>query len=306
VDLKDLETIEPCCITPWHAGFEVTIPDRDKAVKWAEITRERVLFVDASYRRGNIGVSIYFGLKRGRHKIEDKQSLKIGHSNQVTANHAELIAIHQAISHVEQIWNKVEGFPPEVKGTALPTIIASDNTTALLTLSRPARQSGQSIIRKTCETAKRLQDLGGPTLRLQWVPWRSGIKGGDTAHDQTKEASTQVLPALRTAILAPTVKHIRNTSGPKMTGKYAIDSALPGKHTRQLYDDRRHKEAKVLCRLRTRHSRLNKDLVRTKALESGECQCETGQEETARHFLFELPPMERTQETTPKDCRNTM
>ncbi|KAF2258524.1 hypothetical protein CC78DRAFT_478496, partial [Lojkania enalia] len=61
---------------------------------------------------------------------------------------------------------------------------------------------------------------------------------------------------------------------------------LPGKHTRLLYDKYIYREAKVLCQLRTKHSRLNSDLVRTKAVESIDCECGL-RREIARYFLFE-------------------
>ena len=287
VQLSDLETIEPYCLAPWQAGFQASIQTREEAVEWANKTHERVLYVDASYRKGNIGAGIYFGIGDGRHRIDDRQSLKIGLSEGVTANHAELIAMHRAMAHIECIWSTLEGFNTEARKLALPTVIANDNISVIHALSRPARQSGQSLLRKTCEIADRLKNQGGPVVRLQWVPGKSRVLGGDIAHELAQNATTEPLPEIRTTTLANALQQAKRAVKTKQQGISKMDSALPGRHTRLLYDNTKHKEAKVLSQLRTEHSRLNSRLARINAAESGECECGSGHEETVRHFLFE-------------------
>jgi hypothetical protein len=74
---------------------------------------------------------------------------------------------------------------------------------------------------------------------------------------------------------------------PENVGKHAkrVDAALPGKHTRQLYDRLPRKEASVLAQLRTGMARLNGYLYRINAAETDQCAC--GQaKETVEHFLF--------------------
>jgi hypothetical protein len=287
VQLSGLETIEPYCLAPWRAGIQASIQDREEAVKWANETKERVLYVDASYRKGNIGAGIYFGLGNGQHKIDDRQSLKIGLSEGVTANHTELIAMHRAMAHIECVWNNLEGFNTEARKLALPTVIANDNISVIHALSRPARQSGQNLLRSTCEIAEPLKNQGGPVVRLQWVPGKSKVLGSDIAHELAQNATTEPLPEIQTTTLAKALNQAKRTMNPKQRGKFAIDSALPGKHTRLLYDNTKYKEANVLSQLRTKHSRLNSYLARVNAVESGDCECGSGHEETVRHFLFE-------------------
>jgi hypothetical protein len=188
----------------------------------------------------------YFSLKRGRHKIDDRQSMKIGQNERVTANHTELITICQALTHMEQIWNALSEYRPEEKKMALPAIIASDNITALRALSQPARQSGKSIVRRACEIGKRLKDQGGPVIYLQWVPGRSAV-GSKIAHDLAKHATTESLPVTQTTTIAHALRQAKNTIGPRQKEKFAIDSALPENHTRLLYDTRKYKEANILC-----------------------------------------------------------
>ena len=74
---------------------------------------------------------------------------------------------------------------------------------------------------------------------------------------------------------------------PEKVGKHIkrVDAALPGKHTRQLYDHLTFKEARTLSQLRTGMARLNGYLFQVKAVPSNQCAC--GQaEETVEHFVL--------------------
>jgi hypothetical protein len=74
---------------------------------------------------------------------------------------------------------------------------------------------------------------------------------------------------------------------PEGVGKYSrrMDTALPGKHTRVLYDGFKRKGASVLAQLRTGMARLNGDLYRIGAAESDRCAYRQAKE-TIKHFLF--------------------
>ena len=64
---------------------------------------------------------------------------------------------------------------------------------------------------------------------------------------------------------------------PENVGRHAkrVDAALPGKHTRQLYDRLSWKEASVLAQLRTGMARLNGYLYRINAAETDQCDMRT-------------------------------
>ena len=64
-----------------------------------------------------------------------------------------------------------------------------------------------------------------------------------------------------------------------------VDAALPGKHTRLLYEHLSRKEAGVLAQLRTGVAKLNAYLHRIKATPSDQCACGQARE-TVEHFLF--------------------
>lgn len=74
---------------------------------------------------------------------------------------------------------------------------------------------------------------------------------------------------------------------PENVGRHTkrVDAALPGKHTRQLYDRLSWKEASVLAQLRTGMVRLNGYLYRINVAQTDQCACGQARE-TVEHFLF--------------------
>lgn len=65
-----------------------------------------------------------------------------------------------------------------------------------------------------------------------------------------------------------------------------LDSALPGPHTKIIYDCFDREKASVLARLRTGHARLNGYLHRIGQSESDLCACGV-ERETVQHFLLQ-------------------
>ncbi|KAF7520275.1 hypothetical protein G7054_g12831 [Neopestalotiopsis clavispora] len=83
-------------------------------------------------------------------------------------------------------------------------------------------------------------------------------------------------------------KRLSRTDAPPDTiGAFSkrIDTALPGCHTRQLYDALSWKEASVLVQLRTGMARLNYYLAQIGAVSSPECDCGHAKE-TVEHFVL--------------------
>ena len=75
---------------------------------------------------------------------------------------------------------------------------------------------------------------------------------------------------------------------PKGIGKYTtrLDGALPGKHTKQLYDSFKRTEAGILAQLRTGMIRLNGYLHQIGVTKSNQCIYGYAKE-TVKHFLFQ-------------------
>jgi hypothetical protein len=77
------------------------------------------------------------------------------------------------------------------------------------------------------------------------------------------------------------------TELPIGVGRYskAIDKALPGKHTRDLYNSLKSREARILAQLRTGMAHLNGYLHTIGVADTDDCECNQARE-TIKHFLF--------------------
>lgn len=84
------------------------------------------------------------------------------------------------------------------------------------------------------------------------------------------------------------IKSIGSTTGLlEGVGRYsrALDKALPGKHTRELYDSLKSREARILAQLRTGMAQLNGYLHTIGTADTDICDCSQARE-TIKHFLF--------------------
>jgi len=84
------------------------------------------------------------------------------------------------------------------------------------------------------------------------------------------------------AAFKPTVDSFHGSKVGKFLKK--IDKALPGKHTKRLYNCLGRMDAAILSQLRTGISRLNSYLHKINVAESNLCEC--GAFESVPHFLF--------------------
>src|SRR5205814_9763122 len=102
---------------------------------------------------------------------------------------------------------------------------------------------------------------------------------GRTPHRQCQQAKSTII---NNAIAKGETRTL-----PDGVGKYSreMDTALPGKHTRTLYDTFKRREASVLAQLRTGMARLNGYLHRIGVAESDQCKCGQARE-TVEHFLL--------------------
>ncbi len=114
-------------------------------------------------------------------------------------------------------------------------------------------------------------------------------KSGSTERNKAKTGTRlpPTPPGKSTAVRLAVAKQQQGRKLPEDVGKFskAMDAALPGKHTRGLYDKLNRREASVLARLRTGMTRLNGFLSRIGAAESDQCACGHAKE-TGEHFLL--------------------
>ncbi|KAF5973446.1 hypothetical protein FCOIX_8764 [Fusarium coicis] len=133
-----------------------------------------------------------------------------------------------------------------------------------------------------------------PRINLIWLSRNSELKIQKAAKMSARHATEPyVTPKIgmataKTTILSRTRADLRKERKlPDGVGGRSrrVDSALPGKHTRLLYDQLSWKEASVLAQLRTGMARLNGYLYQIRAAQSDQCPRGRGKE-TVEHLLF--------------------
>jgi hypothetical protein len=131
-------------------------------------------------------------------------------------------------------------------------------------------------------------------MRVLWLPSSDENKLLKVAKAEAGKAIREgAVPQKRfpgmqlTALNIAQSKANTQISLPEKVGRHSqrVDAALPGKHTRQLYDRLSWKEASVIAQLRTGVGRLNAYLFHIKATPSDQCDCGQARE-TVEHFLF--------------------
>jgi hypothetical protein len=129
---------------------------------------------------------------------------------------------------------------------------------------------------------------------LRWVPAQQEFHLGKEAKKAARKATEagrlpqkQFCNAKSTIINVAKAERQDDKTLPDGVGKHLkkIDTALPGRHTRTLYDALGRRETNVLAQLRTGMARLNGYLNRIGVVESDQCACGQARE-TVEHFLF--------------------
>ncbi|KAG6997033.1 RNA-directed DNA polymerase from mobile element jockey [Fusarium oxysporum f. sp. conglutinans] len=213
-------------------------------------------------------------------KIIETFSVTLGTTEEHNPYTAELAAIARGLKYL-----------PEMKYRVV--VILTSNRSAAQAIGNPRQQSGQGHIREIYDAIEKLKgDMN--RVRLIWLPSDSELKIQRIAKMSARHATEPyVTPRIgtskaKTTILSRTRADLRRERKlPDGVGRHSrkVDSALPCKHIRLLYDQLPWKEASVLAQLRTGMARLNGYLYQIGAAVTDECPC--GQaKETVEHFLF--------------------
>jgi ribonuclease HI len=276
IEATRAEKIPAVGCKPWGPKAHVYILDRDQA-KLATVTVPGTIdfYTDGSVRNGKAGIGIWTS--------EWEASKTIKRSEDTNVHHTEL----------EAIWTVIKSIPQDTNRSVRVRVF-SDNQGALRSIKKPKSNDSLNLVLKIRERISRA------TFSLHWVPGHEGIKGNERANELAQEATrdTQTLPAraptVPMSILYAKAKEMdyqpRNEGfyGAK-TGKHLqkIDKALPGSHTKRMYNTLNRIAASILVQLRTNISRLNTYLYKIKVTETDKCEC--GATETVPHFLFCCP-----------------
>ncbi|EGY23407.1 uncharacterized protein VDAG_04845 [Verticillium dahliae VdLs.17] len=143
-------------------------------------------------------------------------------------------------------------------------MILTRNKAATQAVSRPHHQSGQEDIRRIYATIGKLRSRGN-SVSIGWISTETVGDLTRTAKGAVKRnANPQKLPVKSPYRAASTTLAVARKGQadcqtlPDEVGKYSkrINTALPGKHTRRIYDALTAAQARVLEQLRTGMIRL--------------------------------------------------
>ncbi|KAI1829039.1 hypothetical protein DTO027I6_10118 [Penicillium roqueforti] len=280
VDLETLETINPFTLAPWDERVQINDDGQDEPQTEAGGLMQIAVSSSARNELVGFGVAIEKQPPRNR-KLKFKTfSVTLGARAEQNPFSAELAAM----AHVLKIVVKIKDY----KITLL-----TSNKAAAFTLRNPRRQSGQEFVCQMYKLMSRMR-RNGNSIKFHWIPTTEDNKLLGLAKEQARTATQEdALPQERVPRMKSTTLNIaRSQAVPsnelrENVGRHAkrVDAALPGKHTRQLYDRLTWKEATVLAQLRTGMARLNGYLNQINVAETDECDCGQARE-TVEHFLF--------------------
>ncbi|KAL9563893.1 hypothetical protein ACKAV7_011928 [Fusarium commune] len=282
-----MEAIQPFALAPWESRMQAVLSgqegeNEDQINELAKVEWVVRIVTSSSARNDLVGmggtVRTPVSVARAG-KIIKNFSVTLGMREEHNPYAAELAAIASRLNCL-----------PEMKYRVV--MILTSNRSAAQSIGNPRQQSGQGHIRRIYDAVGKLREDGnrvnliglpsGGELNIQKIAKMS-------ARHATEPYVTPRIGAIKakTTILSGTRAGLRNERKLQDgVGRYSkVDLALPGKHTRLLYNQLSWKEASVLAQLRTGMARLNGYLYQIRAAPSDEYPC--GQaKETVEHFLF--------------------
>ena len=277
IPLWEMETVSPVLLEPWRARLK-TVMDKSTDEVCAGWTL--AVAVSSSARNGMVGVG---GVIHERNQPEQKVfSFTLGPRAEQNPFSGELAAIAYALRKL-----------PDSNRQNIA--VFSRNKGAVAALSRPYQQSGQEFISCIYDSAEKLAGKEN-TVSIAWDS-PSENKLLQTAKRQAKMATQHgavpegPFPVMKSTTLNNERRNLRSERCiPEGVGRFSknIDAALPGSHTREIYEEWSWRERSTLAQLRTDMAKLNGYLHRIKAVPSEQCACGRAKE-TVKHFLLQCP-----------------
>ena len=280
-----IETIQPFAVAPWEKRIGVVVmPDRQEAAQIARDAQGIVVATCSSEKKGTVAIGGAI-CDTTTMVFPDQAAMAtytatVGPRDRLNIYFAEIIAVATVLRNLSALFLK----------NRVITILSS-NLSLLQAISNPRQQSGQSYICQIYKSTHRLEEIGNQVFAI-WTPANEQIPLRVKAKVMARHAAEPVrhvkdqTPSAKATVLC-LAKQKYNTKPIEKVGEYTrkLDTALPGRHTRLLYNSFKRTKADILAQLRTGMSRLNGYLYRIKAAETDLCVC--GQaKETVEHFLF--------------------
>ncbi|KAJ5215353.1 uncharacterized protein N7498_001760 [Penicillium cinerascens] len=227
--MESLETINPVILAPWEARMQTdepitegsTIPGGSMQIAFSSSARNEL-----------VGFGVAVEKQPPRYRKVRLKTLSVTLSARTEQNpfSAELAAMAHTLKTLVGL--------KDYRITLITT-----NKAAALTLKNPRQQSGQEFI-PISEDNK--------LLGLAKEPARAATQEDAILQGQVPRMKSTTLKIAR-------AQAIPSSKLPENVGRHSrrVDTGLPRKHTRQLYDRLSWKEASVLAQLRTGMARLN-------------------------------------------------
>jgi ribonuclease HI len=280
IEMEEMEAINPFTLAPWEKRVQTTIDT--EIIRQPDTNRAAYVAVSSSARHGMVGFGAAIKTRKhvGDAPTIETLSSTLGPRTEQNPYVGELAAMAHALGQLQL--RKYHSIT-----------LLTRNKAAVLTLRNPRQQSGQEHICNIYESIAKLKRKCDKII-VVWLPsgeddelWTCAKEKAKEATRQGKEPQTPVPRARSTTLSVARAKRGTTSSLPDKVGKFSkrVDTALPGKHTQQLYNQCTWKEATVLAQLRTGIARLNSYLVLIKAAPSDQCDCGEARE-TVEHFLF--------------------
>ena len=284
VDTDRMEVIHEYTLPPWSDRIPlVGEPDQVEVVTSTDI-EGIIIATSCSQKGGTVGMGgvVHDTTLNSTGEVLASYSVTLGSRDEQNPYTAELAAIALALKCMPLGMHRRD------------LTVMTSNRSVIQVLRRPRQQSGQCIVREVYDYTEQLQRRGCG-VKLMWVSaadedFALGSRAKAAARVATKADSLPETPSYQarsTKLRLALAQQGQSARLPVGVGKYSkrIDAALPGKHTRDLYDQLDRKEADTFVQLRTGRARLNGYLHKIEAAESEKCDC--GQAvETIEHFLF--------------------
>ncbi|KAM9873258.1 reverse transcriptase, partial [Verticillium dahliae] len=239
--MEDLETINPFTLPPWMERVQTVTEWNDEDATLTRVDEEATvrIAVSSSARNEVVGVG---GTVKGPGTRLETFSFTHGMRTDQNPFSGELVAAAYALR-----------FLPQLRGQTV-TLLTS-NKAAVLTLRNPQQQSGQEYVRCIYEAITRLRETGN-TISVVWLPSHLDDDLLKKAKGEARKASRdgalpeKQFPKMRSTTLNAARRKLRvERRLPDNVGKLSkeVDIALPGKHTRELYDNLSWMEASMLA-----------------------------------------------------------
>lgn len=245
----------------------------------------RTYYTDAATSVETVTIATVVELPTG---IETTYQNEVGRKATCSVLTAELLAIAPALDAIAK-----EDCYPLVR-------VITDSQRALRAIAEgqcaPAHRAALATVIRRLKKAIPTQHQ----IVLAWVPAHKGVPGNEAADKAAKDVGASHLKIPRQPYYAceeigrikllDERRHARKPRHDKRpeSGKYTwkLDQALPGKHTRKLYDGLTSYGASILIQARTEHCYLRSCLFGLKLSDTSECECGAGRE-TTRHVILQ-------------------